>query len=55
MTQEYESVEFQIVKKALNRISWAESHLRLLRRIRTQFEQIKPFAGLTKRCFFRYI
>src|SRR5215471_19337023 len=39
--------EDDLVAQGLQKIHWAEMHQRLLQRLRVQFSEIKPFAGLT--------
>src|SRR5215471_15346099 len=36
-----------LVQQGIQKIRWAEMHQRLLQRLRAQFSQTKPFAGLT--------
>ena len=36
-----------MVEQGLQKIRWAEAHMRLLQRLREQFRQTQPFAGLT--------
>ncbi len=37
----------QLVEQGLQKVRWAETHMRLLQRLREQFRQTRPFAGLT--------
>src|ERR1051326_3938720 len=37
----------QVVDQGQQKIRWAEAHMRLLQRLREQFRQSQPFAGLT--------
>src|SRR5260370_7952895 len=36
-----------LVEQGIQKIRWAELHQRLLQRLRQQFSETKPFAGLT--------
>src|SRR5579864_9790871 len=37
----------RLVEQGMQKIRWAEMHQRLLQRLREQFSETKPFAGLT--------
>jgi adenosylhomocysteinase len=41
------SVDDSLVEMGWRKIHWAERHMRLLRRLRDEFERTQPFAGLT--------
>ena len=36
-----------LVEQGMQKIRWAELHQRVLQRLRTEFSETKPFAGLT--------
>jgi adenosylhomocysteinase len=42
-----EQQQDNLVDQGLQKIRWAEMHQKLLQRLRTQFRETKPFAGLT--------
>lgn len=46
-TQESGASADALVEQGLRKIRWAELHMRLLQRLREQFRQQRPFAGLT--------
>ncbi|MGZ3625690.1 MAG: adenosylhomocysteinase, partial [Ktedonobacteraceae bacterium] len=45
--QKQDVSEVDLVAQGLQKIRWAEMHQRLLQRLRVQFSETKPFAGLT--------
>ena len=45
--QEQGPPQDQLVEQGMQKIRWAELHQRLLQRLREQFSETKPFAGLT--------
>jgi adenosylhomocysteinase len=45
--QKQDAREADLVTQGLQKIRWAEMHQRLLQRLRMQFSETKPFAGLT--------
>lgn len=44
---EQDIVQAQLAEQGMQKIRWAQLHQRLLQRLREQFSQTKPFAGLT--------
>jgi adenosylhomocysteinase len=47
MIEEQDTPHADLVAQGLQKIRWAELHQRLLQRLRIQFSETKPFAGLT--------
>src|SRR5690348_914471 len=45
--QEQDTPHDRLVEQGMQKIRWAEMHQQLLQRLREQFSQTKPFAGLT--------
>ncbi|MGZ6279581.1 MAG: adenosylhomocysteinase [Ktedonobacteraceae bacterium] len=45
--QKQDVLDVDLVAQGLQKIRWAEMHKRLLQRLRIQFSETKPFAGLT--------
>jgi adenosylhomocysteinase len=45
--QKQDTASDSLVKQGMSKIRWAELHQRLLQRLRAQFSETKPFAGLT--------
>src|SRR5579859_5256264 len=45
--QEQDTSHDHLVRQGTGKIRWAEMHQRLLQRLREQFSETKPFAGLT--------